>query len=162
MSDGWCLCQVVVSNSLAALSGSSAGRIYCDNLNVSACPLTEASKKVTRIQAHSCTHARAHRWHARTHLRWNIRFFTSYSIFGFSCVISFSVPVSLSVLCECLQLPRSPSGVAGQTSSQRLGVHRVGRHRCTGRLPGQCVCVSDHSLLIICQHMIVIAVYRWP
>ena len=96
MADDWCLCQVVVSNSLAALSGSSVGRIYCDNLNVSACPLTEASKKVTRIQAHSCTHARAHRWHARTHLRWNIRFFTSYSIFGFSCVISFSVPVSLS------------------------------------------------------------------
>ncbi|XP_059903346.1 lysosomal alpha-mannosidase [Gadus macrocephalus] len=45
LANGWQHCQVVVSNSLAALSGSSAGRIYCDNLNVSACPLTEASKK---------------------------------------------------------------------------------------------------------------------
>uniref|UniRef100_A0A8C5AWH7 Lysosomal alpha-mannosidase n=1 Tax=Gadus morhua TaxID=8049 RepID=A0A8C5AWH7_GADMO len=57
LANGWQHCQVVVSNSLAALSGSSAGRIYCDNLNVSACPLTEASKKVTDIHAHSCTHA---------------------------------------------------------------------------------------------------------
>uniref|UniRef100_A0A8C5CIB9 Lysosomal alpha-mannosidase n=1 Tax=Gadus morhua TaxID=8049 RepID=A0A8C5CIB9_GADMO len=63
LANGWQHCQVVVSNSLAALSGSSAGRIYCDNLNVSACPLTEASKKVTDIHAHSCTHARPHRWH---------------------------------------------------------------------------------------------------
>lgn len=41
------LFQVLVSNSLAALSGSSAERIYCDNLNISVCPLSEASKKVT-------------------------------------------------------------------------------------------------------------------
>ncbi|KAJ3614411.1 hypothetical protein NHX12_017985 [Muraenolepis orangiensis] len=42
---GWQHCQVVVSNSLAALSGSSADRVYCDHLNISACPLTEANKK---------------------------------------------------------------------------------------------------------------------
>ena len=41
------LSQVLVSNSLAVLSGSSAERIYCDNLNISVCPLTESSKKVT-------------------------------------------------------------------------------------------------------------------
>lgn len=41
------LLQVVVSNSLAALSGSTAKRIYCDNLNISVCPLTESSKKVS-------------------------------------------------------------------------------------------------------------------
>uniref|UniRef100_A0A667WBF3 Alpha-mannosidase n=1 Tax=Myripristis murdjan TaxID=586833 RepID=A0A667WBF3_9TELE len=45
LADGWQHCQVVVSNSLAALSGSSAKRIYCDNLNISVCPLTESSHK---------------------------------------------------------------------------------------------------------------------
>ncbi|KAK5925893.1 hypothetical protein CgunFtcFv8_021508 [Champsocephalus gunnari] len=45
LADGWQRCQVLVSNSLAALSGSTAERIYCDNLNISVCPLTEASKK---------------------------------------------------------------------------------------------------------------------
>eukprot|EP00064_Thunnus_orientalis_P022022 superscaffoldBa00007078_g22201 len=45
LANGWQHCQVLVSNSLAALSGSSAKRIYCDNLNISVCPLTESSKK---------------------------------------------------------------------------------------------------------------------
>uniref|UniRef100_A0A8C5D6X5 Alpha-mannosidase n=1 Tax=Gouania willdenowi TaxID=441366 RepID=A0A8C5D6X5_GOUWI len=45
LANGWLHCQVVVSNSLAALSGSSAERLYCDNLNISVCPLTESSKK---------------------------------------------------------------------------------------------------------------------
>uniref|UniRef100_A0A7N8YAM6 Alpha-mannosidase n=1 Tax=Mastacembelus armatus TaxID=205130 RepID=A0A7N8YAM6_9TELE len=45
LAEGWQHCQVVVSNSLAGLSSSSAERIYCDNLNVSVCPLTESSKK---------------------------------------------------------------------------------------------------------------------
>ncbi|XP_070774105.1 lysosomal alpha-mannosidase [Enoplosus armatus] len=45
LANGWQRCQVLVSNSLAALSGSSAERIYCDNLNISVCPLTESSKK---------------------------------------------------------------------------------------------------------------------
>lgn len=39
--------QVLVSNSLAALSGSTSQRIYCDSLNISVCPLTESSRKVT-------------------------------------------------------------------------------------------------------------------
>ncbi|KAM4594230.1 lysosomal alpha-mannosidase isoform 1-T2 [Fundulus diaphanus] len=45
LAKGWQHCQVLVSNSLASLTGSSAERIYCDNLNVSVCPLTESSKK---------------------------------------------------------------------------------------------------------------------
>uniref|UniRef100_A0A3Q1FR55 Alpha-mannosidase n=1 Tax=Acanthochromis polyacanthus TaxID=80966 RepID=A0A3Q1FR55_9TELE len=45
LADGWQHCQVLVSNSLAALSGSSSQRIYCDNLNISVCPLTASSKK---------------------------------------------------------------------------------------------------------------------
>ncbi|XP_023268026.1 lysosomal alpha-mannosidase-like, partial [Seriola lalandi dorsalis] len=45
LANGWQRCQVLVSNSLAALSGSSAKRIYCDSLNISVCPLTESSKK---------------------------------------------------------------------------------------------------------------------
>lgn len=42
------LSQVLVSNSLAALSGSSSERSYCDNLNISVCPITESSKKVEK------------------------------------------------------------------------------------------------------------------
>ncbi|XP_045902761.1 lysosomal alpha-mannosidase isoform X2 [Micropterus dolomieu] len=45
LANGWQRCQVLVSNSLAALSNSAAERIYCDNLNISVCPLTESSKK---------------------------------------------------------------------------------------------------------------------
>uniref|UniRef100_A0A8C6KLS3 Alpha-mannosidase n=1 Tax=Nothobranchius furzeri TaxID=105023 RepID=A0A8C6KLS3_NOTFU len=45
LAEGWQHCQVLVSNSLASLRGSSAEIIYCDNLNISVCPLTEASKK---------------------------------------------------------------------------------------------------------------------
>ncbi|KAK9540894.1 hypothetical protein VZT92_003314 [Zoarces viviparus] len=45
LASGWQHCQVVVSNSLSALSGSSAERIYCDRLNISVCPLTESSEK---------------------------------------------------------------------------------------------------------------------
>ncbi|KAM9856488.1 lysosomal alpha-mannosidase [Aulostomus maculatus] len=45
LANGWQHCQVLVSNSLAAISGSSAERFYCDNLNISVCPLTESSNK---------------------------------------------------------------------------------------------------------------------
>ncbi|XP_008314774.2 lysosomal alpha-mannosidase [Cynoglossus semilaevis] len=45
LAKGWDNCQVLVSNSLAALSGSSSERSYCDNLNISVCPITESSKK---------------------------------------------------------------------------------------------------------------------
>ncbi|XP_061626669.1 lysosomal alpha-mannosidase isoform X1 [Phyllopteryx taeniolatus] len=44
LAKGWQHCQVVVSNSLAALSGSTAKRVYCDSLNVSVCPVTESNK----------------------------------------------------------------------------------------------------------------------
>ncbi|KAF3688011.1 Lysosomal alpha-mannosidase [Channa argus] len=49
LADGWQHCQVVVSNSLAALSGSTDKRMYCDNLNISVCPITEGSKKVVPV-----------------------------------------------------------------------------------------------------------------
>uniref|UniRef100_A0A8C7N8J0 Lysosomal alpha-mannosidase n=1 Tax=Oncorhynchus kisutch TaxID=8019 RepID=A0A8C7N8J0_ONCKI len=39
------LSQVLVSNTLSSLSGSSAPRVYCEHLNISVCPLTETSKK---------------------------------------------------------------------------------------------------------------------
>ncbi|XP_057699367.1 lysosomal alpha-mannosidase [Corythoichthys intestinalis] len=45
LADGWEQCKVVVSNSLAALSGSTAKRVYCDGLNISVCPISESSKK---------------------------------------------------------------------------------------------------------------------
>ncbi|KAM6972243.1 LOW QUALITY PROTEIN: lysosomal alpha-mannosidase [Aplochiton taeniatus] len=45
LANGWNHCQVLVSNSLASLSGSSAERVFCDSLNISVCPLTEASEQ---------------------------------------------------------------------------------------------------------------------
>ncbi|KAJ8001680.1 hypothetical protein DPEC_G00171970 [Dallia pectoralis] len=45
LADGWARCQVLVSNTLAALSGSVAPRVYCEHLNVSVCPLTESSSQ---------------------------------------------------------------------------------------------------------------------
>lgn len=47
LAAGWSSCQTVVSNSLSALSGSTAPRVYCDSLNVSVCPITEASPQFT-------------------------------------------------------------------------------------------------------------------
>ncbi|XP_072528049.1 lysosomal alpha-mannosidase isoform X1 [Salminus brasiliensis] len=41
---GWDHCQVLVSNSLAVLSQSDVPRVFCENLNISVCPLTEGSK----------------------------------------------------------------------------------------------------------------------
>ncbi|KAM9494751.1 LOW QUALITY PROTEIN: lysosomal alpha-mannosidase [Clarias gariepinus] len=38
-------CQVLVSNSLAFLSGSERPRVFCENLNISVCPLTEGSRQ---------------------------------------------------------------------------------------------------------------------
>ncbi len=40
------LFQVLVRNSLAVLSGSESPRVFCENLNISVCPLTESSQKV--------------------------------------------------------------------------------------------------------------------
>ncbi|XP_054635980.1 lysosomal alpha-mannosidase isoform X1 [Dunckerocampus dactyliophorus] len=45
LANGWQHCQVLVSNSLAVLSGSTAERVYCNDLNISVCSLTESSKK---------------------------------------------------------------------------------------------------------------------
>ncbi|XP_062312069.1 lysosomal alpha-mannosidase [Osmerus eperlanus] len=45
LANGWKHCQVLVSNTLAGLTGSSIQRVFCDNLNISVCPLTESSKQ---------------------------------------------------------------------------------------------------------------------
>uniref|UniRef100_A0AAY5EAP4 Lysosomal alpha-mannosidase n=1 Tax=Electrophorus electricus TaxID=8005 RepID=A0AAY5EAP4_ELEEL len=45
LATGWAHCQVLVRNSLAVLSGSDVPRVFCENLNISVCPLTEGSKK---------------------------------------------------------------------------------------------------------------------
>ncbi|TRY82085.1 hypothetical protein DNTS_024091 [Danionella cerebrum] len=45
LATGWAHCEVLVSNSLAYLSGSAAPRVFCENLNISVCPLTEGSHK---------------------------------------------------------------------------------------------------------------------
>ncbi|XP_055014640.1 LOW QUALITY PROTEIN: lysosomal alpha-mannosidase [Boleophthalmus pectinirostris] len=47
LANGWNTCQVVVSNSLSALSGSAAPRVYCDLLNISVCSFTESSPEFT-------------------------------------------------------------------------------------------------------------------
>uniref|UniRef100_A0A8C1Z9Z1 Alpha-mannosidase n=1 Tax=Cyprinus carpio TaxID=7962 RepID=A0A8C1Z9Z1_CYPCA len=45
LATGWAHCEVLVRNSLAILSGSEAPRVFCENLNISVCPLTESSHK---------------------------------------------------------------------------------------------------------------------
>ncbi|KAI1886659.1 hypothetical protein AGOR_G00198080 [Albula goreensis] len=45
LATGCAHCQVLVSNALSKLSGSGAPRVYCENLNISVCPLTESSHK---------------------------------------------------------------------------------------------------------------------
>ncbi|XP_067244068.1 lysosomal alpha-mannosidase [Chanodichthys erythropterus] len=45
LATGWAHCEVLVGNSLAVLSGSEAPRVFCENLNISVCPLTESSHK---------------------------------------------------------------------------------------------------------------------
>uniref|UniRef100_A0A672K917 Alpha-mannosidase n=1 Tax=Sinocyclocheilus grahami TaxID=75366 RepID=A0A672K917_SINGR len=46
LATGWAHCEVLVRNSLAVLSGSESPRVFCENLNISVCPLTESSQKV--------------------------------------------------------------------------------------------------------------------
>uniref|UniRef100_A0A671T4Q4 Alpha-mannosidase n=1 Tax=Sinocyclocheilus anshuiensis TaxID=1608454 RepID=A0A671T4Q4_9TELE len=45
LATGWAHCEVLVRNSLAVLSGSESPRVFCENLNISVCPLTESSQK---------------------------------------------------------------------------------------------------------------------
>uniref|UniRef100_A0A8C7JJ12 Lysosomal alpha-mannosidase n=1 Tax=Oncorhynchus kisutch TaxID=8019 RepID=A0A8C7JJ12_ONCKI len=67
LANGWAHCQVLVSNTLSSLSGSSAPRVYCEHLNISVCPLTETSKKVTlHGHTHTLTHTHSHT-HTHTH-----------------------------------------------------------------------------------------------
>ncbi|XP_009459998.1 PREDICTED: lysosomal alpha-mannosidase [Nipponia nippon] len=46
---GWESCQLLVANALASLSGSKENFIFCNALNISVCPLTEAAGRFTVI-----------------------------------------------------------------------------------------------------------------
>ncbi|XP_028998395.1 LOW QUALITY PROTEIN: lysosomal alpha-mannosidase [Betta splendens] len=45
LADGWQHCQLLISNSLGALTGVFGKQNYCDHLNISVCPPTELFKK---------------------------------------------------------------------------------------------------------------------
>ncbi|XP_074713591.1 lysosomal alpha-mannosidase [Strix uralensis] len=49
LAAGWESCQLLVANALASLSGSKENFIFCNALNVSVCPLTEAAGRFTVI-----------------------------------------------------------------------------------------------------------------
>ncbi|NXD73731.1 MA2B1 mannosidase, partial [Eolophus roseicapillus] len=44
---GWERCQILVSNALSSLSGTKETFTFCNSLNISVCPLTEASSQVS-------------------------------------------------------------------------------------------------------------------
>ncbi|KAM6229533.1 LOW QUALITY PROTEIN: lysosomal alpha-mannosidase [Spheniscus humboldti] len=44
LAAGWESCQLLVANALASLSGSKENFIFCNALNISVCPLTEAGR----------------------------------------------------------------------------------------------------------------------
>lgn len=100
--------QVVVSNSLAALSGSASQRIYCDSLNISVCPLTESSRKVRHQNVYAC--------HTHTH--------TPVSVC--ECYRALKRPC-FSVLSQRVQSPRPARGLAAQAARERNSVRGVGR-----------------------------------
>ncbi|NXE85545.1 MA2B1 mannosidase, partial [Cochlearius cochlearius] len=49
LAAGWESCQLLVANALASLSGSKENFIFCNALNISVCPLTEAASRFTVI-----------------------------------------------------------------------------------------------------------------
>ncbi|XP_066472931.1 lysosomal alpha-mannosidase [Tiliqua scincoides] len=49
LSTGWGACQIVISNSLASLSGTKENFVYCTYLNISVCSLTESASKFMLI-----------------------------------------------------------------------------------------------------------------
>ncbi|KAF1500388.1 Lysosomal alpha-mannosidase, partial [Eudyptula minor novaehollandiae] len=49
LAAGWESCQLLVANALASLSGSKENFIFCNALNISVCPLTEAAGRFTVI-----------------------------------------------------------------------------------------------------------------
>ncbi|KYO34592.1 lysosomal alpha-mannosidase [Alligator mississippiensis] len=49
LAAGWEACQVLVSNALATISGSKENFIFCNYLNMSVCPLSEAAGQFTVI-----------------------------------------------------------------------------------------------------------------
>uniref|UniRef100_A0A672K8U4 Lysosomal alpha-mannosidase n=1 Tax=Sinocyclocheilus grahami TaxID=75366 RepID=A0A672K8U4_SINGR len=83
LATGWAHCEVLVRNSLAVLSGSESPRVFCENLNISVCPLTESSQKVLYADFSKLIHT------IKVHslLNYNLSFFFN----------------SLSVLYECVQ-----------------------------------------------------------
>ncbi|XP_052655960.1 lysosomal alpha-mannosidase isoform X1 [Harpia harpyja] len=49
LAAGWESCQLLVANALASLSGSKENFVFCNALNISICPLTEAAGRFTVI-----------------------------------------------------------------------------------------------------------------
>ncbi|NXV39293.1 MA2B1 mannosidase, partial [Rissa tridactyla] len=49
LAAGWESCQLLVANALASLGGNKENFIFCNALNVSVCPLTEAAGRFTVI-----------------------------------------------------------------------------------------------------------------
>ncbi|NXV88663.1 MA2B1 mannosidase, partial [Calonectris borealis] len=49
LAAGWESCQLLVANALASLGGSKENFVFCNALNVSVCPLTEAAGRFTVI-----------------------------------------------------------------------------------------------------------------
>ncbi|KAM6307824.1 LOW QUALITY PROTEIN: lysosomal alpha-mannosidase, partial [Podargus strigoides] len=49
LAAGWGRCQPLVANALASLGGSKDDFVFCDALNVSVCPLTEAAARFTVV-----------------------------------------------------------------------------------------------------------------
>lgn len=97
--------QVLVSNSLAALSGSRSERVYCDSLNVSVCPLTESGRKVTHRRRRVAP-GPLHAWECYPLKR-----------------------AAFSVLGQRVQSPGPARGLAREAARERICVRGVGRQR---------------------------------
>ncbi|XP_031470049.1 lysosomal alpha-mannosidase [Phasianus colchicus] len=49
LAGGWAACQVLVANALSVLGGSKESFVFCEALNVSVCPITEAAESFSVI-----------------------------------------------------------------------------------------------------------------
>uniref|UniRef100_A0A8D0BFU9 Alpha-mannosidase n=1 Tax=Salvator merianae TaxID=96440 RepID=A0A8D0BFU9_SALMN len=89
LSAGWDACQTVISNALASISGNKENFMYCTYLNISVCPLTEASETFMVVVYNPLARA----------VGWNIRLpvnGTHYSVLapGGQSVLNEVIPVS--------------------------------------------------------------------
>lgn len=49
LARGWAACQVLVANALSVLGGSKESFVFCDALNISVCPISEAAERFSLI-----------------------------------------------------------------------------------------------------------------